>query len=280
VNTSPDVPQKPEPPEVLEAFYRLFRDYFDLAERRRRWSLQTDIPWDQCNRSLEPAVAEVVVTFCAVELYLPDYLSKLMTQVRANRGRAWFLCNWGYEESKHSMALEDWLLKSGMRTDEQIADLHREVFAHEWELPYDSARGMLIYTVFQEQATRLHYSRLAEVVRREGGCPALEKVLALIGVDEAAHADFFRRLAAIYLEYDREGTLDQMRRVVNTFRMPAVHMLADGLQRIQEVKDLNIFTEEIFLEQVLQPIMTKLGVDRRELRRKTRREVSTPARGN
>jgi acyl-[acyl-carrier-protein] desaturase len=280
VNTSPEVPQKPEPPEVLEAFYRLFRDYFDLAERRRRWSLRTDIPWDQCNRSLDPAIAEVVVTFCAVELYLPDYLSKLMTQVRANRGRAWFLCNWGYEESKHSMALEDWLLRSGMRTDEQIADLHREVFSHEWELPYDSARGMLMYTVFQELATRLHYSRLAEVVRREGGCPALEKVLALIGVDEAAHADFFRRLAAIYLEYDREGTLEQMRRVVNTFRMPAVHMLADGQQRIQEVKDLNIFTEEIFLAQVLQPIMTKLGVDRRELRRKTRREVSSPTRGD
>jgi hypothetical protein len=43
------------------------------------------------------------------------------------------------------------------------------------------------------------------------------------------------------------------------------------------VQNLNIFTEEIFLTQVYQPITVKLGVERRELRRKTRREVSTPS---
>src|SRR2546423_1336252 len=105
------MPRKPEPPEVFDACYRLFRDFFDRAERTRRWSLTDDIPWGRCNRSLNPAVADVVQTFCAVELYLPDYLCKLIAQVRANRGRAWFLAAWGYEESKHSMALEDWLLR-------------------------------------------------------------------------------------------------------------------------------------------------------------------------
>src|SRR2546423_445991 len=117
-------PPKPEPPEVLAAIYQQFRDFFDLAERRRRWSVSDDIPWGECNRSLNPAVADVVQTFTAVELYLPDYLSKGFPLVRANRGHAWSLATWGYEESKHSMALEDWLLKSGMRSDEQMADLH------------------------------------------------------------------------------------------------------------------------------------------------------------
>src|SRR4051794_34359582 len=163
------VPLKPEPPEVLAAIYRLFREHFDLAERKRRWSLEDDIPWGQCNRSLNPAIADVVQTFTAVELYLPDYLGKLIAQVRATRGRAWFLANWGYEEAKHSMALEDWLLKSGMRSDEQIADMHATVFSHEWQLPHDNGRAMVIYTVFQELATRIHYTRLSEIVRREGG---------------------------------------------------------------------------------------------------------------
>jgi acyl-[acyl-carrier-protein] desaturase len=271
-----DVPLKPEPPEVTAEFYRLFREFFDLAERRRRWSIADDVPWERCNRSLNPAISDVVQTFCCVELYLPDYLSKLIPQVRANRGRAWFLANWGYEESKHSMVLEDWLLKAGMRNEEQIADMHKEVFSHEWDLPYDNARGMLIYTVFQELATKLHYTRLAEIVRREGGCPALEKTLSLVATDEAAHADFFRRLTAVYLEYDREGTLEQMRRVANTFQMPAIHMLSDGEQRKTEVKNLNIFTDEVFLELVFEPVIQKLGVSRHELRRKKRREVSTP----
>src|SRR5262245_9920530 len=98
----PEVELKPEPPEVLDALYRQFRDYFRMAERKRRWSVDDDIPWDQCNRSLNPAIGDIVQTFCSVELYLPDYLSKLIPQVRNNHGRAWMLANWGYEEAKHS----------------------------------------------------------------------------------------------------------------------------------------------------------------------------------
>src|SRR5437764_4693933 len=217
----------PETPEVLAATYRLFRDYFDMAEKKRRWSIREDVPWDQCNTALNPAIADVVETFTAVELYLPDYLGKLIPQVRANRGRAWMLANWGYEECKHSMVLEDWLLRSKARSDEQVADMHRDVFAHEWNLPHDNALGMLCYTTFQELATRLTYVRLREVVQREGGCPALEKALLLVSVDEAAHADFFRRLLGVYLEHDRPGTLQQIRRVATTFSTPAGSMLAD-----------------------------------------------------
>jgi acyl-[acyl-carrier-protein] desaturase len=268
---------KPEPPEVLAIIYRHFREFFDLAERRRRWSVRDDVPWDECNRSLNPAIADVVQTFCAVELYLPDYLGKGFPMIRTNRGRSWSLATWGYEESKHSMVLEDWLLKSGLRSDEQLADMHADVFAHEWDLPYDNTCGMLIYTVFQELATKIHYVRLNEIVRREGGCPALEKVLRLIAVDEAAHADFFRRLVTAYLEYDREGTLEQMRRVMTTFAMPAVHMLSDGIQRINEVRRLELFNEELCHLQVFEPTLERWGVQRAELRRRKRREISLPS---
>jgi acyl-[acyl-carrier-protein] desaturase len=278
VETLPDVPVKPEPPEILDAVYRLFREMFDLAERRRRWSIADDVPWGECNRSLNPAIADVVESACTVELYLPDYLSKLLVQVRGNRARAWWLANWGYEESKHSMVLEDWLLRSGQRSDEQIADVHREVFSHEWNPPYDNARAMLAYTVFQELATRTIYLRLADAVRRDGGCPALEKALSLVAVDEAAHADFFRRLTEVYLQYDREGTLEQMRLVVNTFRMPAYHMFTDSRERRVRVEDLNLFNEQIFIEQIFEPAIARMGVTRGDLRRKKRREVSTPAR--
>src|SRR5262245_23646676 len=234
-----DVFLLPETREVRAKIYHLYRDYFDRAEKKRRWSLADDIPWDQCNRSLDPAIADVVETFCAVELYLPDYLSKLIPQVRAVRGRAWMLANWGYEESKHSMALGDWLLRAGQRSDEAMADLEREVFSHEWNLPYDNARAMVCYTMFQELATWLHYANVRKIAN--GACPALDRVLHLVSIDERAHYDFFRKLVGLYLEEDREGTLEQLRRVSNTFRMPAVHMLADSRMRMEEVRQLRIF---------------------------------------
>ncbi len=104
-------PLDPTNPELRAEFYKLYRDFFDRAERKRRWTVAEDIPWDQVNPKLDPAVADVVEAFCTVEMYLPDYISKVMPLIRQNRGWAWFHANWGYEESKHSLALGDWLLE-------------------------------------------------------------------------------------------------------------------------------------------------------------------------
>src|SRR5215472_14741127 len=117
------VDARPPDKELEGAFWRLFRDFFDLAEKRRRWNIRDDIPWSECNPKLDPAIADVVESFCAVELYLPDYLGKILPVVRHSRGRTWFYANWGYEESKHSLALHDWLLRSTHRSEEQMADL-------------------------------------------------------------------------------------------------------------------------------------------------------------
>ena len=265
-----------ESPEFLAKVYHLFRDYFDRAEKKRRWSIKDDIPWDQCNRSLPPVIADVMESFCAVELYLPDYLSKLIPQVRANRGRAWMLANWGYEECKHSMVFGDWLQRSGMRSDEQMADLEGQVFSHEWNLPHDNAVAMVCYTTLQELATWLNYVNLRKIVEAEGGDPALERALNLVAIDERAHYDFFRRLVSLYLEYDRPGTLEQLRRVVNTFQMPALHLLADSRKRMEEIKQMRIFDEDLFVLQVYEPALVALKVEKSELRRKrAAREYAT-----
>jgi acyl-[acyl-carrier-protein] desaturase len=272
------------PPPKLESdiaqarIYKLYRDYFAMMEKKRRWNVEESIPWGQCNPELEPVFADLVETFCAVELYLPDYLSKLIPQVRAVRGRAWMLANWGYEESKHSLALGDWLVKSGRRTEEQMADLEGQVFAHEWNLPYDNARAMVCYTTLQELATYHHYNNLRRLAA--GRDPALDRVLTLLGGDERVHYNFFAELVSIYLEEDREETLEQLRRVANTFQMPAYHMFADTRQREADVRDLRIFDDDMYLYDVLEPALTKLGLTRKDLRRKLPREsVPVPKKG-
>jgi Fatty acid desaturase len=200
----------PENLVVRDGLYRLYRDFFAKAERKRRWSLEDDIPWDQVNRSLKPAVADVVESFCALEMYLPDYISKALPLIRKNKGWSWFHANWGYEEAKHSLALGDWLLRSGLRSDEQMADMEDMVFQHEWDPPHDSASGMLIYAMVQELATFVHYRNLRVRVLENGGDPALAKLLDLIAIDERAHHHFYRRVTQLFLELDRSGTLEDL----------------------------------------------------------------------
>jgi acyl-[acyl-carrier-protein] desaturase len=255
------------PPELEAAFWRMFREFFNKAERRRRWNIEDDIPWDQCNPKLNPAVADVVESFTAVELYLPDYQGKILPVVRKSKGRAWFYANWGYEESKHSMALGDWLLKSGHRTEEQMADLETKVFEYEWNLPHDSHMGMLIYAMVQEHATFVNYRNLKQRAAEGGGDPALETLLRYVSVDEKAHHSFFRDGVKLWLDYDRDATLEQMRRVMNNFAMPAIHdLIGESQKRIEQIRRLEIFTETIYYSEVYLPILADLGIDRREMR--------------
>jgi len=263
----PDVPMKPEPPEVLQAISRHFREYFDLAEKKRRWSIREDIPWGQCNRSLNPAVADVVETFCAVELYLPDYSAKILPKVRHSKSRSWFYANWGYEESKHSLALGDWLLQSGHRSEEYMADLEAKVFAREWNLPQDHHLGMLVYAMVQEEATFVNYRNLRDRVKALGGDPALEKMLQLMSIDEKAHHSFFRDCLRIYMEFDRPAVVEQMRRVMNEFQMPAIHdLLDDSPRRVAAVRSLELFDADVYFREIYRPLLIELGVTRAEMR--------------
>jgi acyl-[acyl-carrier-protein] desaturase len=253
-------------PELETSFWHIYREFFDKAEKRRRWLIAEDIPWDQCNPQLAPEVANVVESFCAVELYLPDYTSKILPVVRPSKGRTWFYANWGYEESKHSLALNDWLLRSRHRTDEQMADLEAKVFQFEWNLPHDSHLGMLVYAMVQELATWLNYRNLRLRTEEMGGDPALSTLLKFVYVDERAHHDLFKRFVQMYLEYDRPATLEQLRRVMNNFNMPAIDDLVDGKQRVAAIKSLRIFDEDLYYREVYMPILEALGVQRSEMR--------------
>jgi acyl-[acyl-carrier-protein] desaturase len=255
-------------PKVETALYTLYRDYFDQAERRRRWSLSKDVPWHLCNSALAPVVADVVESFLTVELYLPDYVANAMSVWRSSRACAWFYANWGYEESKHSLALGDWLLLSGQRTEEQMADLQGRIVANPWDVPHDNAVGMLAYAMVQELATGLTYRNLRRHVEQsgDGGDPTLATLLGFLGVDEQAHYNFFLRTVRLFLDQDRPGTLRQLQRVLHNFAMPVIYDMKDGPQRVEAIKALGVFDDQMYFHEVYTPILTALGVSRPELR--------------
>lgn len=251
--------------------YRLFRQFFQTAERKRRWSLENDIPWDKCSKSLNPAIADVVESFCAVELFLPDYLGSMLPSLHGSRGLSWFAFNWGYEESKHSLALEDWLLKSGVRTESQLDDVQKLCADYRWNLPEDSRVAMACYTMAQELATAVAYRNLAAMFGPQDD-PALHRLLDFITVDERAHYGFYRRLVQLHLQADRAGTIEQLKRVLHNFSMPAIGMIADGQQRMARIRDLHIMDEDVYLRDVYMPTLAALGIERHEMRNRSLRK--------
>ena len=76
----------------------------------------------------------------------------------------------------------------------------------------------------------------------------------------------FSAIASVFIEARPAATLEQLRRVMNNFAMPAIHDFADGRQRVARIKELDIFSEDIYYREVYLPILESLGVSRNEMR--------------
>jgi acyl-[acyl-carrier-protein] desaturase len=244
-----------------EFFYRELLKYLKLAEEKRRWNVFKDIPWDEANPETSDTLAHCVETFCAVEMYLPDFTSKLLTMIRRSRGRAWFHVNWGYEESKHSLALEAWLLASGHRSEEQRKQFENELLEAEWELPFDHPRQMLAYTMIQELATFWNYRNLEKMAAHEKD-RALVTALRVISVDERVHYNFYRNAVKEWMKMDDAGTVEDIKYVFENFTMPGRSQIPRYDESARILAKTGIYGPREYVKLVKNPILEDLGLDK------------------
>lgn len=250
-------------PRIREKMYRAYMEFFDSAERKRRWNPLRDIPWDKLDPSKNSEQKAICAeTFCGVELYVPDYTANGFNLTRSLFGHAWFQANWGYEESKHALVFREYLVRSGLRTQEQYDAFEDRILGQVWNLPFHTRRQMTCYGALQEAATYLIYRAQREQAGREGD-ELLETLYFLVSRDEAAHMGFYRQVLQFEAEEDRQGTLEDLAHVLHHFRMPGVGLIPGYDDRLQ-VEGVGV-TSQIFLELGVYPTLRKLGVTRTEL---------------
>ena len=252
--------------QIEDLFYENYLKFFQRAEEKRRWNIERDVPWHLVNPASSELTATIVQFFSAVEMYLPDYTSKMMHMIRQSRGRAWFHLNWGYEESKHSMVLEDWLIRSGKRSEKQVRLFERSLLSGEgWELPFDNPRQMVIYTMIQELATGLNYINLRRRAEDEGDM-ALSGLLRWVAADESAHYNFYRKGVKAYLLLEPDETIADLKYVFDHFAMPARTLIPGFDECSKAIDEAGIYGPRMYLQKVRQPILEDLGVTRHQLK--------------
>jgi acyl-[acyl-carrier protein] desaturase len=265
-------------PRMREKLHQNYLDYFQTAERKRRWSVFDDIPWDRLDSVHNSELSAVCIeTYCAEEMYLPDYTRNGIDLTRSTFGTAWFQACWSYEESKHALVFREYLTRSGLRTEAEVAELEAEVFSRAWKLPFKTRREMACYGALQESATYLAYRAQREKAQAAGNI-VLEAIFAKVSRDEAAHAGFYRSVIQAELAEDREGTIRDLAGVIAAFKMPGDGLIPNYQDRLKS-SGAGISTRT-FVQRGLLPTLKILGTTRAELKtamQKRGEETASPA---
>lgn len=249
---------------MRDSTYRLYLDFLETAEKKRSWSIFDDIPWDKLDApNATDATAQCVEIFCSEELYLPDYSSGGLEMVRSEFGTAWFQARWAFEESRHGLVFREYLTRSGLRSDEEVAALEESIFSRSWRVPYETPRRMACYGALQEGATYIAY-KLQKEKARCAGDKVLAAIFHFVGRDEAAHGGFYRAIVELELSRDRAATIADLAHVLSTFKMPGDGLIPNYRERLR-TSGAGI-SPRAFLERVVLPLLTTLQISRQELK--------------
>ena len=248
-----------------DKFYRAYMEFFETAERKRRWNLFEDVPWDKLSPDANTEARAVrIETYCAEEMFLPDYTAAGNELLRGMFGLAWFQNAWSYEESRHGLVFREYLLRSGLRTQAQFDKLETDVFSRSWKAPFHTRRQMSCYGALQESATYLAYRAQKDRAELEQDKP-LEAIFFLVSRDEAAHAGFYRAMIEIEMAEDRVGTLADLAHVIANFKMPGDGLIPNYHESLS-IGEGGISTR-VFLTRAVFPLLKQLGTSRDELKR-------------
>jgi acyl-[acyl-carrier-protein] desaturase len=184
-------------------------------------------------RGLSDQVLVVLVAGMVTEEALPNYSVSLNHLAEDNTGttdRPWakWMRGWTAEENRHGDLLNAYLRLTGrvnMRAVEiTIHNLLASGFsARSWPDLY----GGLVYTSFQERATKISHANLARLAAAQGDS-ALDGICRRIAGDEARHEMFYTTLMGHVMDQDPNGGLVAMMSILRRMVTMPGRLMFDG----------------------------------------------------
>ena len=135
---------------------------------------------------------------------------------------------WTAEENRHGDLLNRYLYLTG-RVDMRAVEVTIHYLIKNGFDPKhdnDPYKGM-IYTSFQERATRISHGKLGEVVRKQGEIQ-LGKICNTISGDEARHEEAYKRFMKRIFELDPNEATITFHQMMEKFIVMPAHLMYDG----------------------------------------------------
>lgn len=256
--TSKSGPQRvgeilPEHREVLASMQELVRENLGfLSPRDRAWQPTDFLPnltaedWREQieafrlqSRGISDDLLVVLVGDMVTEEALPSYsvsLNLIAEDCEGDNASPWatWLRGWTAEENRHGDLLNAYLRLTG-RVDMRSIELtiHHLIANGFNPKAYPDPYNGLVYTSFQERATRISHGNVGRLVKAQGDS-FLAKICHRIAGDESRHEAFYSRLMEHVIDTDPDGGILAFRRMLSSLIVMPGRFMYDG-------KDPDIF---------------------------------------
>ncbi len=175
----------------------------------------------------------VLVGDMVTEEALPNYAVSLNLIARDYVGTSptpWarWMRGWTAEENRHGDLLNAFLRLTG-RVDMRAVEVTvHNLIANGFDPgAYPDSYGGLVYTAFQERATKISHMRVGQIARSQGNA-SLARICARIAGDESRHELFYTRMAAEVVKQDPNTMIPIIRELLRRIiAMPGKRMF-DG----------------------------------------------------
>ncbi len=160
--------------------------------------------------AISDALLVVLVGDMVTEEALPNYAVSLNGLVGDHDGTSpapWarWLRGWTAEENRHGDLLNAYLRLTGRVNMRAVERTVHHLIANGFSPKADAdPYNLLVYTSFQERATRISHGNVGRIAAREGDAN-LSRICAMIAGDEARHEAFYTRMMGRVLEHDPAG---------------------------------------------------------------------------
>jgi acyl-[acyl-carrier-protein] desaturase len=219
----------PQQIEVLDSMQAFVAETMPLVPIDESWQPSDFLPdlrgedWAEQLRAfrgpaneLSDEILVVLVADMVTEEALPSYSVSLNLLARDTEGASpapWARWNrgWTAEENRHGDLLNAYLRLSGRVNMRSVETTIHHLLTSGFEpRAYPDLYGGLVYTAFQERATKISHANVGRLAGAAGDA-TLQRICQKIAADEARHESFYTKMMGRVFELDPEGALNTCR---------------------------------------------------------------------
>ena len=243
-------------------------DYIPWSDGKNYYALGGQ-DWHPDEAKLSDVATVAMVQNLLTEDNLPSYHREIAMNFSLDGPWGTWVNRWTTEETRHSIALRDYLVVTRAVDPIELEKLRMETLNRGFSpgqneqvqdgLFADSLFDSVIYVSFQELATRISHRNTGAACNET----VADKLMAQVSQDENLHMIFYRDISAAGFDVAPNQAMKSLHRVLRNFQMPGF-VVPEFRRKAVIIAVGGVYDPRIHLDEVVMPVLRKWRIFERE----------------